>query len=181
MDMQCTHACHAWFTHTTGNDRRVACHTAASCQDTHCCVHSADIFGTGFDANKNDLFALVSPELGSISAEYNLADRGARRCRQPLGDNISPGLWVKVRMQQTFQLFRCYPSYCFLFGNKFLIGHIDRILNRRFSRPFAGARLENIKFLVLNRKFHILHIFVVLLQFGHKTGKLLIGLRQAPS
>ena len=98
--MQRTDTRHAAFAHTACNNRRMACHTAASRQNADCCVHTTDIFRAGLNPNKDDLLALAVPRLRGISGEHNLSHRGPRRRRKPFCDYIATGFRIKVRMQQ---------------------------------------------------------------------------------
>ena len=63
--------------HTTGNHRRMACHTASCRQNPGSGVHAMNIFRTGFKPHKNDFMSLPCQCFGGISCQTNLATCGA--------------------------------------------------------------------------------------------------------
>ena len=80
-------------------------------------------------------------------------------------------------MQQTVELVRCYPLHGLFFRDKSFVDHINSDFNCGFSCPFTSSGLQNIELFLLNRKFHVLYIFVVLFESCHNFGKLTVSLR----
>jgi len=176
VDVEVAHAGDAALAHAAGDHRRVAGHAAERRQNALRRVHPANVLRAGFSANQNHFLAVLSPGLGHLGGEDNLADRRARRSRQTLANDVPFGLRVKLRMQQLVQLIGCNAHHGVFLGNQTLVDHVHRDLHGRRRGPFAGTGLEDIELLLLDGELHILHVLVVLLQARHEPGQLRVGL-----
>ena len=74
------------FTHTTGHNRCMGCHTAANSQDALSCLHAFDILRGCLKTDKHNLFTPICPFFGIICRKYNLAAGSTRRSTKGFTD-----------------------------------------------------------------------------------------------
>ena len=87
-DLECAAADDAALAPAAGDERRVGCHAAAGGEDGLGGAHAFDVFGVGFFADEDDLFALLCPFDGFVGGEYDLAGRAAGTCGKAFGDGV---------------------------------------------------------------------------------------------
>ena len=153
-----------------GDDCGVRSFTSSGGEDSLCDGHSADIFGAGFAANKNDLFALLGPFLGVVSGEDDLADCGAgygvdAGAEDARFERLLVELGVDDGIEEALDIFRFYSKYGFFLRDQFFIGHVDGHLEGCGRSALAGAGLEHVELSVFNGELHVLHVAEVFLKF----------------
>ena len=147
-------------------------HTAAHGQDALCDMHALDVFRGSFQAYEHDLLAFAGFLDRFFCRKYDLAAGSTRRSRKCRGDRNGrlELRSVKHRMQQRIELFRFHHHQRF-------IDHITGNLQCRSCRTFAVACLQHEQLSFFDRKFHILHIAIMIFQDAADLHKLMIRLR----
>ena len=85
-----------------GDDGGVADEPAAGGEDALGDHHPVDVLRAGLVAHEDDLLAALGGVVGVVGGEVHLADRGARRRGQPLGDDLArPG---ELRVQHLVEV-----------------------------------------------------------------------------
>ena len=139
--------------------------------------HAADIFGTGFAANENNLFALRGPFFGIGCGENNLAHRGTRNSINACAENgalksFLVDLGIDDGIEETFYIFRPDAKNGIFVRDEFFIGHVDRHAKGRRRSAFAGARLQHIELAFFDSELHVLHVSIMLFKFCSNFFKL---------
>jgi len=168
---------HAAGSHAAGNDGRMGRHPAADGQDTLRDSHAFDVFGRGFQPDKDDLFAALGPLDGVFGGEYDPAARGARGRGKPCPDNpcCLKRLLFELRVKQGVQLLGLDSQDRFFLVDHAFVDEVDGNFQSRGGGAFAVSCLEHIKFAVFDGELHILHIAVVVLKRGRDLLELVVN------
>ena len=141
-------------------------HAAAHSQNALCGFHAGDILRRCFQTNQHDLFALFGICDRIRRVENNLAAGRARGSAKSFANRHSSlqRFFVKLRMQEGVQIPRIDHSDSFLLSAHAFVHQVTGDLQRGFGGSLAVSGLQHEKLAVLNRKFHVLHIAVMLFQ-----------------
>ena len=154
----------AALAHPSRHHGGVRGHAAASGQDPFGCIHAADVLGRCFHPDQDHLFAGLGAHVRALGVEDHHPHPRTGRGRQAARDHIANGLGVQRGMQEFVQGGGVDPQDGFVAGNQALLRHIDGDFDRRAGRALAGASLKHPELALLNGKFDVLHVSVVLFQ-----------------
>ena len=152
--------------HATGNHGSVAGHTAPGSENTLGYMHTANIFGAGFDTAEDHGFTVLAPNFGIFSRKHRHTGCGTGAGRQTNGKFLSFafGTLDKYRVQKLVKLGRFHPQNSGLFVDQAFFNKVGGDFYCGSSGAFAVTGLEHEEFAIFNGKFHILHIFIMLFQ-----------------
>ena len=156
--------------HAPGHHGGVGGHAAANGQDALGGLHALDVLGRGLQTHQDHLLAPLSPGLGVLSGEDDLAGGSAGGGAQRLADGLAlfQGHGVELGMEQGVQRAGLDHGNSLLLRDLALIHQITGDLQRGGGGALAVAGLEHIELVVLHSELHILHIVIVILQnFAH--------------
>ena len=141
-------------------------HAAAHSQNALCGFHAGDILRRCFQTNQHDLFALFGICDRIRRVENNLAAGRARGSAKSFANRHSSlqRFFVKLRMQEGVQIPRVDHSDSFLLSAHAFVHQVTGDFQRGFGGSLAVSGLQHEKLAVLDRKFHVLHIAVMLFQ-----------------
>ena len=169
-------ACHTAGTHTAGNHCRVRSSAAAACHNTLGNHHTFDVFGRGFQTHQNHTVGFCH-FLGVFRSEHNASGSstggGINTFGNPLG--LLQRFAIKYGVQQSLQLLGFHTQNGFFFSDKTFRHHIHSHFESGGGSAFAVSGLQKEQLFILNGKFHILHIAVMIFQSLSNINKLLIN------
>ena len=153
-------------------------HAAADGQDALCGLHALDILGRSLQTDQNHLLAALSPSLGVLSGEDDLAAGSAGGGGQGLAHRLGglQRLGVELGVQQGIQVAGIDHGHRLLLGDHALVHQIAGDLQRGGRGALAVAALQHIQLAVLHGELHVLHVAVVILQNAADLDELVIGL-----
>ena len=185
VDVDVARAGYARGAHAAANHGCVAGHAAARGENALGHFHPVNIVRHGLFAHQDDrsrgglLHGIVGVEYDGShrSGENHAANRGARRCRQSLGDGGQRFLRSRIqhRMQKLIELLRIDAQDGFFLADQALVDHVHRDAYRGRTGALAIARLQHVEFAVLDGELEILHVAIVLFQAGGDLVKLAVG------
>ena len=94
----------------------------------------------------------------SVLKPSNLAASSTGRGRKALGDHILLGLRVQRGVKQLIRQVRLQAQDSLRFGDQALLGHVNRNLQRSWSRALSVARLQHVELTLLDCELDVLHI-----------------------
>src|SRR6266550_1231746 len=129
--------------------------------------HSSHILRTCFAPHEDNFFALGRHQLGFLGAEYGLAHRGAWHRVYSSGQFsfCEFGLRhrrIDHRVEKPFDILGLDALDGLYLGNEAFLRHIHGNLERRGWRALPHACLQHVELAFLDRKFHVLHVAVML-------------------
>jgi hypothetical protein len=127
-------------------------------------MHAVDVVGRGLDPYQDDLLARLAACLGFVGGEDHVAHRGARRGRQPLGNDFALGARIEGGMQELVQGGGVHAADGLLAADQALLRHVHRDPHRRLHGAFSGAGLQQPEPAALEGELDVLHVPVVLLE-----------------
>src|SRR5208337_4705058 len=86
---------------------------------------------------------------------------------------------IEAWMQKLLELFGLDALQRRLAIDQLLVGHVHRDSHRGLRRALAGARLQHVQPVALDRKFHVLRIAKMLFELRRNFQKLLVDVRKA--
>ncbi len=151
---------------TTSNNGCVTGHTTGAGQNTSGSVHSVDIFGAGFLADQDDVFASGSSRLGVFRSEGQLTNGCTRRGRQASCDrlNLGPSGWVEAWKEKLRQVTGRDAHDSGLFVDQPFVNHFTRETNCGHTCSLPVPGLQHVQLALLDRELDVLHVLVVLLE-----------------
>ena len=111
-----------------------------------------------------------------LGEEYNLAGCSSRRSRKsPCKDFcVAELFFVEYRMEQFVQLVRFAAQDGSLFVNQALFQHFHGDAHHGSSRALSVSCLQEPQLSFLNGELHVLHVTVMVLQFGLQCVEFLV-------
>ena len=97
----------------------------------------------------------------SVLKQSNLAASSTGRGRKALGDHILLGLRVQRGVKQLIHQVRLQAQDSLRFGDQALLGHVNRNLQRSWSRALSVARLQHVELTLLDCELDVLHILTI--------------------
>ena len=178
-DLQPTCSNNTTFSPATGNKSCMTRHASTSSQDRYGGTHPFDIFRIGLFPDKDDLFAFFLPLHGGFRGKDNLAGGSSRPGWQTFGNRFGDDLSsrVKDRVEQLIQLIWLHTHHSLFLRDHFLIIHIEGHLYSGRTIPFPHTTLKHIEIPILNRKFDIQHVFIMLLEIDLDIVQLFVHFR----
>ena len=118
--------------------------------------------------------------LGVLGGKIDLSGCSARRCRQCLSNFFAllELLRIEGRVQQLIQALCFNAKHGFLRRNPSLIYKVAGNLNGSLRGALAVSRLQEKQLALLDGKFHVLHVAVMVFQTVGDVHKLLVALWQ---
>ncbi len=101
-----------------------------------------------------------------VGVEHELAGGGARRSRQPLGQNDAVGVGVEGWMQQLVELTGVDAGDRLLAADQPLLGHVDRDLEGGLGRALARAGLQHEQLAFLHGELDVLEVAEMRFELG---------------
>ena len=179
IDLQRGGAADADLAHLAGDERRVRADAAAGGEDAFGGDHAAQIFGRGFVADEEDLFALLGGVDGAVGVEIDLAGGRAGAGGQTGGDGL--GLLdlgeIEDRREQLVELVGRVAQDGGFPVDELLLHHVHGELQRGHGGALAVARLEHEQLAVLDGELDVLHVLEMLFQGLADVHQFRVGLR----
>ena len=120
-----------------------------------------------------------SPWLGQLhgarGVEDDLADRGAGRRADPLGDLLRAGAGVEPGEHQPDELFAADPAERLVHVDQALLDELDRDAERGGGGALADAGLQHPELAALDGELDVTQVAVVVLQRPHDLHELVVG------
>ena len=144
--------------------------------------HAADVLGAGLAADEDDLHSVLGLLLGVGRVEHELAGRGAGDGVDARGDLELLELggadrgYVDDRVEDALDLLGADAGDGLGLGDEAFVDHVDGHLEGGRGEALAGAALEHVELLVLDRELEVLHLLEVLLEGLADLAELLVGL-----
>ena len=132
VDVELARAAHRGRAHAAGDDRGVAHQPAARREDALGRDHAVQVVGRGLRPHQDDVLAVVVVLLGGVGGEVHLADRGAGRRVQALGDRGVRRRRVELRVQELVELRRLHAQH--------RLALVDEAFAPPSRRPSAARR-----------------------------------------
>ena len=171
----------AAFTHGTSDDCGVGSHAATRGEDSFGIDHADDVFRRGFGADEDDFLASVVPLFALISSEDDGTGPGTGGGRETVNNSIMSlevgG--IKGRVEQVVELLRLDAEDRFFFVDQAFVDKVASDLESGTRGAFAVAGLEEVKLLMLDGVFHILHIVEVIFHAGNGCEEFLVDFRHS--
>ena len=166
VDFQLGAACDAGLADLAGDDRGVRGRAALGGQDALSDGHAVEVVRRRLLADEDDLLALGGPGGCHVGVEDGLADRGARRGVEALGDALGGGteLGIELIAQELVDLRRLDAGESLLLRDQLLLDHVDRDLHRGGRGSLRRPGLEHVEAAALDRELEVLDVLVVLLE-----------------
>ena len=164
--------------HAARDHGGVGGHAAPDGQDTLGAHHALDILRRGFQTNQNHLLAPVSPGLGILGGEDDLAAGSSGRSGQSPTHRLGvlQCLGVELGVQQGVQGTGLDHSHGLLLVDHALVHQVTGDLQGGGSGTLAVAGLEHVELAVFHGELHVLHVVIVIFQNLADLGKLGEGL-----
>ena len=169
----------AALAHAAGDDGGVRGHAAARGENAGCDLHAVDVFRRGFAADEDDglELALAVDGDGFIGGEDDLADGGAGRCGQALGEDFDlASLLVETGDEEVVELVGLDAEDGFFLGDESFFDHVDGDLDGGQTGALAVAGLQHVELGVLNGELEVLHVAVVLFHARGDVAQLVVDL-----
>ena len=155
--------------HAARDDCRVGGLAAADGQDALRIFHALDVFGGGFEADEDDLFALLALFDRVFRREHDGACGSARGSGDALADDVVlirllERVGVELRVQQHVERLGVDLHERFLLGDHAFVDEVAGDLDGGGGGALAVTRLQHVELLVLDGELHILHVAVMIFE-----------------
>ena len=177
IDNDFSRSCDAAFSKPPGNDRSMARHSAPLRQNACGDLHPSNIFWGGLSPHEDyRVLVLRSGHFDCIlGREGDLTYGCARRCRQAFREYFDlHSLFLQLGNEKIIELVGFNPENGFVCSDEAFINHVERDAHCGAAGAFAVARLQKVKLPLLDGKFEVLHVAVVLFEQASGRTKLLI-------
>ena len=166
IDLQRGGSANAHFAHLAGDQRGVRADPALGGENAFGSDHAPQIFGRGFVADQQNLFALLGCLHGTVGVHVHPARGSAGAGGKTLRDDLRAGhrFAVENRGQNLLELVGRDAFDCCLPVDEFFLFHFNGKANGGEAGALSVARLEHENLVVLNGEFEILHILKVFLE-----------------
>ena len=176
VNIDCACTADAALTHTAGNYGSVAGHTAASGEDTFCGSHAGEVFGRSLDTYEYHLMAIGAPLCSVFGKEDNLTAgstrAGGKTAREFL--SLCKGFFIEHGVQEFVELGGLAAVDSRLFVDHALTEQVHGNLHHGCAGALTVTRLQEPEFAFLNGELHVLHVVVVVFEFGLDSVELLV-------
>ncbi len=166
--------------HPARDNGRVRGHPPVRGQHSARLDEAVDVVGRRLPADEDHVLAGPAALLRGVCVEHDCARGRAGRRVEPARDDLDLGRRVDHRVQELVELGRVDAGDGLVAGDEGLLDHLRGHAQRGARRAFAGARLEQEEFALLDGELDVLQLAVVRLEPVERLDKLLEHLGHEP-
>ena len=145
--------------------------------------HTAQVLRRRFDPGQHDFLSFIRTRDCLLCAENHVAGRSTRSRRQAAPDflSLADGLPIENRSEQMRERIGGNPFHRVLLRDQFFLHHVHGNTDGCVSCSFAVSRLQNVKAIVLDGEFEVLHVLEMLFEGRPYSHQCFVRGRHFPS